>query len=150
MVSKRRNDDRDYRRRPPKRDPKFRILVVCEGELTEPEYLKAFRHAVRNQRVHVELADEHGVPLTVVETAVRVAQEAADRAEQEADDNLRFDSVWAVFDVDEHPSTRSTDPINRCSSERASRERRRCGRGPEDAREVRSWISPSSRPSYAR
>lgn len=104
MVSKRRNDDRDYRRRVPRRTPKFRILVVCEGEVTEPEYLRSFQHHVRNRRVHVELPDEPGVPLTVVSTAIRLAHEAAEDAHREEDDNLRFDSVWAVVDVDAHPN----------------------------------------------
>ncbi len=104
MVSKRRNDERDYRRKAARRDPKFRILVVCEGKVTEPEYLEAFRLEVRNQRVHIEVAGGHGAPVRVVETAVHVAQEAADAANRAADDNLRFDSVWAVFDVDEHPN----------------------------------------------
>jgi hypothetical protein len=104
MVSKRRLDERDIKRHPPKRDPKFRILVVCEGRVTEPEYFKRYQHDTRNQRVHVKLADESGVPLTVVQTAVRLLEEARNEAKQQRDENLRYDSVWAVFDVDEHPN----------------------------------------------
>jgi hypothetical protein len=50
------------------------------------------------------IAPEAGVPLTVV----RIARDRMIKAEQEAaregDDNLKFDSVWAVFDVDDHPN----------------------------------------------
>lgn len=103
MVSKRRDDVRDYRRKKPVRNPRFRILIVCEGQVTERKYFKAFQHDVKNPRVHVELPDQTGVPLTVVKTAARLASEANEDAERQRDENLRFDSVWAVFDVDAHP-----------------------------------------------
>jgi hypothetical protein len=104
MVSKRRNDNRDYRRKAARRQPRFRILIVCEGEVTERSYFKLFQHHVKNPRVHIELPDEPGVPLTVVRTAVRRREESEVDADREGDDNLRFDSVWAVFDVDDHPN----------------------------------------------
>jgi hypothetical protein len=103
MVSKRRNDDRPIGRRPPKRDPKFRILVVCEGKVTEPKYIRALQHDVHNPRVHVQLAEESGVPVTVVTMAAKLRDEADKTARRERDDNLRYDVVWAVFDVDDHP-----------------------------------------------
>jgi hypothetical protein len=104
MVSKRRLDERDIKRRPPKREPKFRILVVCEGRVTEPNYFKKFQHDVKNPRVHIELADETGVPLTVVQIAVGLLSESLRDAKEQRDANLRYDSVWTVFDVDEHPN----------------------------------------------
>ncbi|HKY40151.1 MAG TPA: RloB family protein [Polyangiaceae bacterium] len=103
MVSKRRLEERDFKRRGPRRDPKFRILLVCEGAVTEREYFKGVRHHFRNQRVHVEVPEHPGVPLTVVETAQRLAEAALQDAKQQRDDNLKFDSVWAVFDMDAHP-----------------------------------------------
>jgi len=104
MVSKRRLDERDIKRRAPKREPKFRILVACEGRVTERDYFKKFQHDVRNPRVHIELADETGVPLTVVQIAVRLLSESIRDAKEQRDANLRYDSVWAVFDVDDHPN----------------------------------------------
>lgn len=103
MVSKRRNDNRDYRRRAARRSPRYRILIVCEGEVTERAYFKSFQHHVKNPRVHIAIPDEPGVPLIVVKTAVRRRAESDADADREGDDNLRFDSVWAVFDVDDHP-----------------------------------------------
>ena len=90
-------------RRPPFRDPKPRILIVSEGDVTEPEYFKGFAKACRNPRVTVEFAPEHGVPRTVVEAARDRKKEAQDQAEREKDDNLAYDSVWSVFDIDDHP-----------------------------------------------
>jgi hypothetical protein len=39
-----------------------------------------------------------------VEVAKQLKQEAADEAHRERDDNLAYDSVWCVCDVDEHPN----------------------------------------------
>lgn len=103
MVSKGRKRDMDLRRKPPSRAPKRRILVVCEGKKTEHLYVKAFQHDVQNPRVHVKVAKETGVPLTVVEHAVRLRGEAELEAARLRDENEKWDDVWAVFDVDEHP-----------------------------------------------
>ena len=106
MVSRGRKDD-SLKRRAPSRDPKRRILVVCEGQVTEREYILKFRQAVRNQRVHVEVAREHGVPLTVVKEAQRLRDEAAGEAKSQGDQNLRYDEVWAVYDTDDHPNLKA-------------------------------------------
>jgi hypothetical protein len=78
--------------------------LVSEGEVTEPSYFKRFQHDVRNPRVHVAVAKEHGVPLTVVEVAVKLCNEAQEEAKSQRDENLLWDEVWAVFDVDSHPN----------------------------------------------
>lgn len=100
----RRHDDRPIKRRGPSRQPKIRILVVCEGKKTEPRYLRQFQHHVRNPRVHIEALGPAGVPLTVVQTAVQQRALADDEAKRQRDENLRWDQVWAVFDMDDHPN----------------------------------------------
>jgi len=76
--------------------------VVCEGELTEPDYFKSLR---REWRSHVNLvAHGVGVPLTVVEAAVAQRDKAKEEAKLKHDLNLAFDEVWCVFDRDEHPN----------------------------------------------
>jgi len=50
------------------------------------------------------VANETGAPLTVVQIAVRLRDEAESEARRQRDDNLRWDQVWAVFDVDVHPN----------------------------------------------
>lgn len=100
----RRDDDRPIKRRGPTRQPKVRILVVCEGKKTEPTYLRQLQHHVRNPRIHIEPQGPAGVPLSVVETAISEKRLAEDRAKRERDENLRWDQVWAVFDMDDHPN----------------------------------------------
>lgn len=107
MVSKGRLDDRSIKRRGPTRQPKRRILIVCEGQETERGYFEKFQHAVRNPRVHVKVAKETGVPMTVVTEAIRLKEEADEAARLQRDENLRWDEVWCVCDVDEHPKLKA-------------------------------------------
>jgi hypothetical protein len=90
-------------RRHPTREPKQRILVVCEGSVTEPKYFKSLAQLSRNPRLHVEVARETGVPLAVVKIACSKRREAEKDAKEQHDDNLLWDQVWGVFDIDEHP-----------------------------------------------
>lgn len=100
----RRHDDLSIQRRRPSRQPKIRILVVCEGKKTEPLYLRQLQHHLRNPRVHVEPVGPAGVPLTVVQTAIEERRKAETKARSEHDENHLWDEVWAVFDVDDHPN----------------------------------------------
>lgn len=89
-------------RRRAQKDPYPRVLVVCEGEITEPHYFQDLR---REWRSHLNLvACGAGVPLTVVETAIAKRDRASEEARRKRDHNLVFDEVWCVFDQDEHPN----------------------------------------------
>lgn len=98
---------RNRQRRPARREPfvdsKPIILVVTEGEVTEPQYLQGFSKAFHNPRVRIEVVGGAGVPKTIVETAKELKRAAEQQAEREKDDNLSYDEVWCVFDVDQHP-----------------------------------------------
>jgi len=74
---------------------------VCEGKVTEPLYFKEIRRIERGI-IDLEIVPA-GVPKTVVERAARMKKESAREAKRRADENLRYDSVWCVFDIDEHP-----------------------------------------------
>jgi hypothetical protein len=102
MVSRRRHDDRPIGRRASTLAPRRRILVVCEGKETEPRYFGELQREVRNPRVHVEIAREGGDPLNIVQAAVALRDSARRDAKRQQDDNLLWDEVWGVFDVDEH------------------------------------------------
>jgi hypothetical protein len=104
MERRFRDRERYIGRNPAKREPKHRILVVCEGKVTEPEYFKALQHEFRNRLVHVEIDKQAGVPLTVVTRAIDLNRQADEAANRNEDDNLRYNDVWCVFDVDEHPN----------------------------------------------
>jgi hypothetical protein len=103
MEKRFRDRDRHIGRNPAKREPKHRILVVCEGKVTEPEYFKALQHEFKNRLVHVEIDKQAGVPLTVVRRAIELDSQTNDAANRNRDDDLKYDDVWCVFDVDEHP-----------------------------------------------
>lgn len=98
---------RDRQRRPgrrvPFRQPRPLILIVCEGTNTEPQYFESCSLACHNPRVKVHIAPEHGVPISLVEAAKERMLAARQRSRKEKDENLAYDQVWCVFDVDDHP-----------------------------------------------
>lgn len=98
----RRSGDRPLRRRGPSRAPLPLILVVCEGEVTEPAYIEGFRLAHGATTVRVRVVSPGGDPRALVERAAELRDEARGRADREGDDNLAYDEVWCVFDVDAH------------------------------------------------
>ena len=107
MSPTRRNPhkSRTLRRRVGVRTPRRTLLVFCEGEKTEPDYLRALKHepAIR-EAASVEIRinkDTFGsVPLTLVKTAA-AARTRATGEEGEVDE------VWCLFDVEapkKHPN----------------------------------------------
>ena len=95
-------DRRDgLRRRGAFRSPRPRFLIVCEGTQTEPEYFREMRILERSL-IDLELSPGV-VPKTLVERAVGMKKAAATKARSQKDENLTYDYVWCVFDVDEHP-----------------------------------------------
>lgn len=75
--------------------PAARTIIVTEGERTEPEYLKTF---VRIHDVKAAvIIGGGGDPRAVVERAI------SERSKLRKDSLGRHDTVWAVFDRDEHP-----------------------------------------------
>ena len=99
-----RRRDRALRRGAAKRQPRMRLLVLCEGEVTEPKYLRAFKHEHKSQLVEVEVLPECGVPKSLVERAVERKKFARKEARRHSDPYLEYDEVWCVFDVDTHPN----------------------------------------------
>jgi hypothetical protein len=100
----RRNYDRRPGRKQPFRDPKPIILIVCEGDITEPEYFEGLIRECQNPRVTIEIEPGQGVPKSVVDFAKQRKREAERAASRQHDENIAFDSVWCVFDVDDHPN----------------------------------------------
>jgi hypothetical protein len=71
--------------------------------VTEPEYLRAYTAHHRNPRVQVVIDPGEGVPRTLVEKAKQRKHAAEAEARRQKDDNLAFDEVWCVHDIDDHP-----------------------------------------------
>lgn len=90
-------------RREPFRDPRPTVLIFCEGRETEKQYLEKFARHHRNARIRVEVAGEVGVPFSLVRFARQRKLEIDVKARRQKDENIAYDSVWCVFDIDEHP-----------------------------------------------
>jgi hypothetical protein len=101
-MRRRRNDARALTRLAPTRAPLPLLLVVCEGRVTEPQYLRGFARAQGANTVRLVVQAPGGDPRALVECAIQLRDEAAARAARERDENLAYDEVWCVFDVDDH------------------------------------------------
>jgi hypothetical protein len=79
------------RRRRAIKEPYDVILIVCEGEKTEPNYFSELKKAFRLSNANVRICGRGSDPLSVVNFAIE-----AFRREPE------FDRVYCVFDRDRH------------------------------------------------
>lgn len=70
---------------------KPRILIVCEGELTEPSYFEQFRLSSAT----VEIMGKGRNTISLVEEALRLSKESSEK----------FSEIWCVFDKDDFPDT---------------------------------------------
>ena len=83
-------------------EPRPRVLVCCEGKVTEPSYFNGLKQRGHNGLLHVEVQPVGMTPKPLVDYAVDLKEEAETKARREKDDNLKYDEVWCVFDVDAH------------------------------------------------
>lgn len=77
-----------YFRRLGWRDPKKRVLLVCEGKKTEPNYFKSLKKDLKLTSVNIEIAGAKGKALELVRYAI------GRRVDE-------FDVIWCVFDKDD-------------------------------------------------
>lgn len=84
------------KRRAPKREPYERVLIVCEGQRTEPIYFNGLRdhYALSSANIAVTPADGSD-PVSIVRYAKELQKNEKRRGEQ-------FDKIYCVFDRDEH------------------------------------------------
>lgn len=82
-----RRENRTSRRSPVHAD-RLRVLVVCGGKVTEPQYLKGLRNSVRSRALDLDFTAVPRSPTDVVAAAIRRS-------------GPDFDEVWCVFDVDQ-------------------------------------------------
>jgi hypothetical protein len=91
---------RDLRRRGPTRQPRDSILIVCEGEKTEPNYFDDLRRALALTTVEVEIiGKECGSAPTSVVTAALEARKRRSRAARRGE-AVPYDQVWCVIDAE--------------------------------------------------
>jgi len=100
-MSRKPRKPENLRRRKPIKSPRKTILIVCEGEKTEPLYFKAFRRELRLSTIEV-VVDGKGsgsAPISVVDYAIDLRQ----KRKEEARDSFvlaEFDVIWCVIDVE--------------------------------------------------
>ena len=92
---------RDLRRRGAVQQPYERLLIVCEGRRTEPQYLREIQQAYRLATAHVQvLHSQAGTePKRVLEYALTVFKDGDRHRGVHA---RSFDRIVVVFDRDEH------------------------------------------------
>jgi len=76
-----------------------KILIVTEGEKTEPDYLKGLRKHLKLNAVDIEIMKAAGTDaFSVVDYAIKVRNDR--RREARRGCTVPYDSVWAVFDTE--------------------------------------------------
>ena len=80
------------KRRGPRREPYDRVLIVCEGSKTEPNYLRELISHFQLSSANVEITGDGGsAPNSVVEYAIELFEK-----------DLDYNVVFCVFDRDGH------------------------------------------------
>lgn len=74
-----------------------KILIMCEGEATEPNYFKSF--PIDQDKIEVTIIGEGDNTDHLVEVAIKRKQEAEKN-------KTPFNQVWCVFDRDSFPAKR--------------------------------------------
>ena len=73
------------------------VLIVCEGEKTEPYYFRDLMRMEKLSSVNISVISGNGSdPVSVVDTAI-------EKREQQAK-YLPFDAIYCVIDRDKHPN----------------------------------------------
>ena len=87
---------RSVRRKRATRMPAILFSIVSEGSVTEANYFQTFERKFGHPTVKMRIVRGAGDPRAVVEKALQ------EREELRAGNTASKDSVWAVFDRDEH------------------------------------------------
>ncbi|MBK9233710.1 MAG: RloB domain-containing protein [Anaerolineae bacterium] len=116
-MPKRKPDDRklrryeramsSYDRRPGNRSPGQCILIVCEGEKTEPNYFASLRDHLKLSTVSVKITERAGAPISLVNEALSQRMKRQQDIRSGRINLPNFEEIWCVFDV-ENPRDNQT------------------------------------------
>jgi RloB-like protein len=90
----------DLKRRKPFIAERQLFILICEGEKTEPAYFNALKAQYPGALISIEYVAPAGTPITIkgkVQARMKELQQ-----EQKRNPSAKADTVWAVFDRDEH------------------------------------------------
>ena len=96
LFNKRKRRSRSLKRRKPTREPYAKVLIVCEGEKTEPNYFNGLRDHYKLNSTNVEITGESA------SSPAGILKYAQQRYRKEKDAGDPFDKVFCVFDKDSH------------------------------------------------
>ena len=84
-------------RREPSREPRASILIVCEGEKTEPSYFRSLCGSLELSNTEVEIvkSGSASAPISVVSRAVELRD-----ARRRDSSRVDYDEIWCVMDVE--------------------------------------------------
>lgn len=92
-----RKQNRNLNRSSAQKDAYDLVLIVCEGEKTEPYYFKDLMRMEKLSSVNISVIPSNGSdPVSVVDTAI-------EKREQQAK-YLSFDAIYCIIDRDKHPN----------------------------------------------
>lgn len=102
----------ELERRKARRAPYVKVLIVCEGEKTEPHYFNGVKDHYGLNSANVEVCGDCGSdPLSII-------GHAKQRYREEKDAGDAFDRVFCVFDKDAHTNyTQGIDAIRGATPE---------------------------------
>jgi len=89
------------KRRPAYIKPRACVLIVCEGEKTEPQYFEGLKRELRLRTVEVVVEGKEcgSAPISVVDHAILKRRERVKDARQSMM-LVEYDEVWCVIDVE--------------------------------------------------
>lgn len=99
MVSRKQRKINDLKRQEAFKEPRKSILIVCEGEKTEPIYFKRLNSKLRLKMVDVEIFGEGAAPITVVDCAIKLRKERRDIAKRSLT-KTEYEVIYCVIDVE--------------------------------------------------
>ncbi len=107
MVSRKQRKIDDYKRREAFKEPRKSILIVCEGEKTEPIYFNALKKRLRLIMVDIEIIGEGAAPINVVNRAISLREDRKIIANKSLT-KAEYEVIYCVFDVDTHETLDQT------------------------------------------
>jgi len=88
----------DLVRRKGNRETYSKVLIVCEGEKTEPNYFNGLKDYYALNSANIKVCGECGSdPLSIIKYGKQLYREERDAGDA-------FDKVYCVFDKDSHPN----------------------------------------------
>ena len=103
-------DSKSQARRTAVMPERERILIVCEGEKTEPSYFKAIKAELPPHVVEVEISGEG-------DNTLRLVEKAQEMRDERASGSYPFDQVWVVFDRDSFPPSDFDNAITKAEAD---------------------------------